>query len=128
VLDVMSLLREQSVRFDPQLVRVAAHENIEHDGAMVDAFRIETKHATAWADAAGRVLLQRVELPLLGVWEMRDEPFDANARQRFRRQISERGFSAGNPPSGFGRDIDETGQVRFVQADHRIDRAGDRIR
>jgi len=100
MLDVVDLLRDQTAGITPQLVRVTAREDIQHQGRTVNCFRIESDNAVAWADPAGRVLLQRVELPLLGTLEIRDEPFDASARTAARRAAS--GINADSQPSTRG--------------------------
>ncbi len=103
MLDVVELLRDQTATITPQLVRVTAREDIQLHGKSVNCFRIESDNAVAWADPAGRVLLQRVELPLLGPLEIRDEPFSIAARTAARRSAS--GVSAESqprPPSANG--------------------------
>lgn len=90
MLDFVSLLREREATFVPQLVQVTGRETIKAGGKSVECFRIETNDAVAWADDHGRVLLQRVQLPLLGTIELRDEPFDAAGRQAARRENSAR--------------------------------------
>lgn len=98
MLDVVELLRDQTAAITPQLVRVTARESIEHQGRRVSCFRIESDNAVAWADDAGRVLLQRVELPLLGTLEIRDEPFDSAARAAARRSASGIGDDSASSP------------------------------
>lgn len=88
MLDVVELLRDQTAAITPQLVRVTAREAIQHRGRTVNCFRIESENTVAWADDAGRVLLQSVELPMLGRLEIRDEPFDSAARAAARRSAS----------------------------------------
>ncbi len=88
MLDPVALLRDQTAATVPQLVRVTGRETIDHGGLAVACFRIETDGATAWADDTGRVLRQRVELPLLGRFELRDEPFDQAARAKARRRAA----------------------------------------
>lgn len=87
MLDVTSLLRDQRAEIRPQIVRVTARETIDHGGLAVSCFRIETDGATAWAADDGRVIRQRVSLPLLGELELRDEPYDAKARAQARRAV-----------------------------------------
>lgn len=86
MLDFVALLRDQTASIAPQLVQVTQRETIEHGGEWIECFRIETNGATAWADTSGRVLLQHVEIPLLGRLEIRDEPFDAGTRNAVRRR------------------------------------------
>jgi hypothetical protein len=86
MVDFVALLRDQTAAIAPQLVQVTRRETIEHGSRRVECFRIETDGATAWADRSGRVLLQHVELPLLGRLEIRDEPFDVTARNAIRRR------------------------------------------
>ncbi len=58
------------------LVRVTGTESIEHNGRVVEAFRVEADRAVAWVTSDGRVLRQEVDLPLLGRLTLIDEPFD----------------------------------------------------
>ncbi len=91
MLDFVALLRDQTATITPQLVQVTGEEEISHNGKRVRCFRIETDGALAWADSSGRVLLQRVELPLLGRLEIRAEPFDAKARNAIRQRAHDAG-------------------------------------
>ncbi|MCK6457431.1 MAG: hypothetical protein L6Q92_13000 [Phycisphaerae bacterium] len=86
VLDCLALLRNRTATFTTRLARVVGRETIRHRGRPVECFRIETTDAIGWADAGGHVLRQRINLPLLGTWELRDEPFDRAARQRARQR------------------------------------------
>ncbi len=81
LLEPMALLTEREVRFRVQLVRVTARETIEHHGADVECFRIETDQTVAWADDDGRIIRQEVTIPLLGKWIMIDEVYDDDARR-----------------------------------------------
>lgn len=71
------------------LFRVTAEEEILHRGEFVRTFRIEAPQMRAWADEAGRVLRQEVELPLIGRLTLLDEPYEeydlAAPRRRGRR-------------------------------------------
>jgi hypothetical protein len=93
--DPLSLLAGKPAAVHARLVRVVAREEIEHAGRRVGCFRIETEGVTAWADERGRVLLQRVTLPILGTWELRDEPFDGEARRRARHTADPASADAG---------------------------------
>lgn len=100
VVDCMSLMRGRGVSLAPQLARVTAVETIRCRERDVRCYRIETDGVTAWAEESGRVLLQRVAVPLLGTLEVRDEPFDAAARQRARRFV--RAVAAKRRPAARG--------------------------
>lgn len=103
MLDVTALLRNQRPEFRPQLVRVVGVETIEHRGHRVECFRIETDGTVAFADRGGEVLVQRVSLPLMGELELRNEPFDADARARARRHMPSGLTRGGRPPAARGR-------------------------
>jgi hypothetical protein len=51
---------------EPVVARVAGRESIQYLGQTVPCFRVETRGAVAWVDDQGQVLLQEVELPMLG--------------------------------------------------------------
>ena len=80
LLDPFALLQGGNLNLKMQLVTVTGRESIDHDGRQIACFRIETEGATAWADDAGRILRQDVQIPLLGKWTLTDEPFDPKAR------------------------------------------------
>ena len=69
-------LRDSPVATSSVLVRVTGTESIEHNGRVVEAFRVEAEKAVAWVTSDGRVLRQEVDLPLLGRLTLIDEPFD----------------------------------------------------
>ncbi|MCG3126947.1 MAG: hypothetical protein CHACPFDD_01802 [Phycisphaerae bacterium] len=71
-----------AIGVDSMLVTVVGRDSIEHNGVTVNCYRVETRRATAWVAADGRVLKQTVELPLLGTLTLLDRPFDEDARQR----------------------------------------------
>src|SRR5262249_35797568 len=100
MLDFVAMLRDQTATMTPQLVQVTGREDIPHNGRTVSCFRIETDGATAWADASGRVLLQRVEMPLLGRLAGRDEPFDSKARNSVRQRTHDPGAGRPLEPAG----------------------------
>jgi hypothetical protein len=68
--------RDSPVATSSVLVRVTGTESIEHNGQLVEAFRVEAEKAVAWVASDGRVLRQEVDLPLLGRLTLIDEPFD----------------------------------------------------
>ncbi len=74
--------------FESLLVRVTGMETIEHRGQKVECFRVEAGKVVAYADQNGRVLEQRVQLPLVGMLVLRDEPFDSAKRELARRRIT----------------------------------------
>ncbi|MBU0637381.1 MAG: hypothetical protein KKB50_00835 [Planctomycetes bacterium] len=67
-------IREMSVQ--SALVRVTAREMISHQGEPIEAFRVEAENVVAWVTEAGSVLRQEVELPIVGLLTLLDEPFD----------------------------------------------------
>lgn len=96
LLDPLALLTRQAIQFDVQLVKVTGREPIQHHDETVTCFRIETEGSIAWADDAGRVLRQEVQIPIVGPWALIDEPFDAAARAAVRAKI----HHAGPTPPG----------------------------
>jgi hypothetical protein len=64
------------------LVRVTRTEEIEHGGALVEAFVVEAEGMRAWVTPAGRVIRQEFELPLLGTLLLVDEPYDEALRMQ----------------------------------------------
>lgn len=89
MLDPASLLTGTTANVRPMLVRVGGKDRIEHEGVARECFRIEADRATAWADEAGRVLVQVVDLPLIGKITVRDETFDDELAGRVFRPIME---------------------------------------
>ena len=74
--------------FESVVVEVAGKETIEHQGRMVECFRVVARDVVAFADANGRVVEQRVRVPVIGGIVLRDEPYDEAARQAARQRIS----------------------------------------
>jgi len=73
----------------PIVARVVGKEQITHAGRRVECFRVETDRAVAWVDEAGRVLVQRVEAPVLGTMTIRMlDGFDEAALGRARAAVS----------------------------------------
>ncbi len=83
----LSAVMDTQVRLRPILVRVTGRETIEHQGRSVDCFVVEAPRAKAWVDDAGRVLVQQVDVPLLGRFIIRDEPYDEDLRRKTRERI-----------------------------------------
>lgn len=76
----------------PVIARVISREQIDHLGRKVECFRVETQGAAAWVDDQGRVLLQEVDLPMLGKASIRlQEGFDQKALQRARENNTDNG-------------------------------------
>ncbi len=86
LLDPFSIFQDDQLSFTTQVAKVVGRETIVHSGEKVDCFRIETDGSVAWADQSGRVLEQEVEVPLLGKFHLKDEPFD----NRFYRKTSKK--------------------------------------
>ncbi|MDX2200690.1 MAG: hypothetical protein SF069_17165 [Phycisphaerae bacterium] len=59
---------------ESMLVRVVATETVSHRGASIEAFRVEAPRVRAWVAPDGTVLRQEVDLPLLGMLRIMDEP------------------------------------------------------
>jgi hypothetical protein len=55
----------------PIVARVTGKEMIDYLGAKVDCFRVEAQGAVAWVAPDGRVLLQTVQVPMLGTISIR---------------------------------------------------------
>lgn len=69
----------------PVVAKVVGREPIEHLGRTVDCFRVQTQGAVAWVDDEGQVLLQEVDLPMLGKVSIRLlDGFDEEALQQAR--------------------------------------------
>lgn len=75
---------------DGLLVRVTGIEEIEHRGAVVEAFVIEAERLRAWVSREGRVIRQEFELPLVGKLTLVDEPYDDELRQRVLHEVPAR--------------------------------------
>ncbi len=106
LLDPVSLLRGSSADFRPMLVRVSQIDTIPHphDGRDVDCFRVESDRAWAWVDKSGRVLVQVVDVPLLGKLTIRDEPYrDALRRETIQRFKSRLPKDESQPAARTGR-------------------------
>lgn len=67
------------------LVRVAAEEYLEHDGAGLKAFRLESDGVTAWVTRDGWLVKQVIELPIIGRITLLDEPYDRALHNTKRR-------------------------------------------
>ena len=74
--------------FESVVVEVTGKETIEHQGRTVECFRVEARDVVAFVDEVGRVIEQRVHLPMIGGIVLRDEPYDEAARQAARQRIS----------------------------------------
>jgi len=86
--DPWTAITQHKAEVKPVLVRVTGKEDIELEpGHVVSCFVIETHGAKAWADVNGRVLIQEVEVPLLGKLTIRDEPYDRDSRQKARQKM-----------------------------------------
>jgi len=72
-------LKDSPVATSSVLVRVTGTQSLEHNGRVVETFRVEAEKAVAWVTSAGRVVRQEVDLPLLGRLTLIDEPFDEPA-------------------------------------------------
>ncbi len=73
---VLPGLSSETLLEAPELARVTGMETIEHRGARVESFVVEANRLRAWVARDGTVLLQEIELPLLGRLSLRDEAFD----------------------------------------------------
>lgn len=82
MLDPLATLRGGTAEFTTHLVRVTRRETIRHKGDSLSCFRIEMKDALAWADEAGHVLKQEVQVPFLGRWVITDETFEEPSLQQ----------------------------------------------
>jgi len=85
--DPFSAVLGNRVRLRHVLVRVTRRETIEHLGRQVTCYVVEAPHVVAWVDAGGRVLVQQVEVPLLGKFIVRDEPYQEERRRRAKKRI-----------------------------------------
>ena len=71
----------------PILVKVDREETIEFEGRMVETLHVSSSRGEAWVARDGRVLLQKIEAPLLGRLTLRAEPYDDAARKAGVRSI-----------------------------------------
>ncbi|HOJ75506.1 MAG TPA: hypothetical protein PLQ89_14315 [Phycisphaerae bacterium] len=88
IVDPLSAVMGGSTRFTSIVARVTGRETIDHDGKPVDCFRVETTpgQAKAWVAPDGRVLVQEVDVPMLGKVKVRDEDYDEQLRNSVRRR------------------------------------------
>lgn len=74
----------------PIVVKVVGKETIDHLGRPVECFRVQAQNATAWVDADGRVLLQTVQVPVLGTISIRLlDGFDEQALTKVREEAAQ---------------------------------------
>ena len=74
----------------PQAIvaKVVGRETIDHLGRPTECFRVETESAAAWVDDEGRVLLQQVDVPVLGKVSIRlQDGFDEKALQKAQEKV-----------------------------------------
>jgi hypothetical protein len=83
VIDPLSMGRGS--RFTSIVARVTEKATLTTDRGPVECFVVEAPGARAWVAHDGAVVQQEVELPLLGKITLRDEPYDAAAREAARR-------------------------------------------
>lgn len=74
-LDPFSLIQGSRRRLKPVLVTVTGRDVLRLHGREQPCFVVETSGARAWVAEDGRVLLQRVEVPGLGMIEIQEESF-----------------------------------------------------
>jgi hypothetical protein len=79
----------RGAELEPVIVRVTGRETMEHNGARVQAFVVETEGAKAWVADDGRVLRQTVRVPLLGELTLLDETYDPRTYERATRAAPE---------------------------------------
>lgn len=89
VVDLLGALRRGKADIRPMLVKVTGREKIEVGGRLVDCFVLETTRVRAWADENGLVLMQEMDLPLLGRMMLRSEPFAEETRRAARIRLRE---------------------------------------
>jgi hypothetical protein len=89
LLDPLSAALFRRTQFTSIVAKVTGEEIIEHEGQPVTCKVVETspQHVKAWVGPDGRVLLQEAELPALGKLRIREEKYDAGARQAAKDQI-----------------------------------------
>ncbi len=76
---------------EPIVARVTRRETVDYMGRKTECFRVETKGAVAWVDDQGRVLLQQVDLPVLGKVSIRLlERFDEAGLRRAKDDSAEK--------------------------------------
>ncbi len=87
VFDPLSVLSGRAGRFRQVLATVTGTERLATQDGSAECFVVKAEQAMAWVAPDGRVLKQRVELPLIGTLELRDEPYDELARTASRRAV-----------------------------------------
>ncbi len=75
---------------ESELIRVTRTEVIEHRGEKVETFVVEGPRMRGWVAPDGRVLVQEVNLPVLGMLTLRDEPFDSDSCREAKQWCPER--------------------------------------
>ncbi len=88
VVDPLSLIQNPGARVQSIVARVSGRETIEVNGRNEDCFVVETDGIRAWVNEAGRVILQRVNLPGLGILEIREQRFSEDQLHRARSHRS----------------------------------------
>jgi hypothetical protein len=121
-------MRETGLELEGVLIEVTGKEPIVHRGEQIEAFVVEGGGATAWVAPDGRVLLQQVNLPLLGKLLLREEEYDEAARldavratPGVYRESRRRGRGEGRRErSGAARERAETGAPKTAAPEPRV--------
>jgi hypothetical protein len=87
VFDLMGAIGQRKARISPAVVKVTGKERIESGGRMVECFVVESNRVRAWVDENGLVLVQEMDLPLIGRMVIRNEPFDDMSRRAARESL-----------------------------------------
>jgi hypothetical protein len=91
VVNPLATLTGMGERFIPLLVEVVGEERLRTSDGDRNCFVIESERARAWVDASGNVLLQEVNLPVLGTLRIeRRDSFDERGRTLARNQVMHR--------------------------------------
>ncbi len=93
VLDPMSAVMTRQTQFTSVIATVTGEETVQHAGRSIVCKVVETSphHVKAWVAPEGRVVIQEAQLPAMGKYRIRQEPFDENARTQARERIRARG-------------------------------------
>ncbi len=88
VVNPLAVITGFGSRFVSMLARVTRAETITtSQGETVDCLVVEAPNVTAWVNKRGKVLVQKVELPVGGTITVRDEAYDDDALQTAKRAV-----------------------------------------
>jgi len=83
-LDPLSAVISRNANFTSVVVKVSGKQTVEYLGKPVECFVLETHpaQAKAWVDPQGQVLIQEVDIPMVGKVTIRQENYDERKQNR----------------------------------------------